>query len=284
MSVQPPSETTASAPIKRLTVPNLIKRKQAGEPLVTLTAYTAPMARLLDPHCELLLVGDSMGMALYGMDSTLGVTIDMIINHGRAVVRGSKRALVALDMPFGSFEASKQVAFTNAARMLSETGAQAVKLEGGKEMAETVHFLVERGIPVIGHVGLRPQSVHVIGGYAAQGRDEDAWEPIIEDAKAIEAAGAFATVVEGVAEPLAAKITESVNNVVIGIGASAACDGQILVTEDMLGLFDWAPRFVKHYASLGPTISDAVARYADDVRARRFPSTDETYKMRRPKK
>lgn len=281
MSMQdsPVSKEKDKAPRRRLTVPDLIAMKGSDTPLVSLTAYTAPMAGLMDPHCDMLLVGDSLGMVLYGMDSTLGVTVDMIINHGRAVVRGSSHALVALDMPFGSFEASPEIAFANASRLLAETGAQAVKIEGGVTMAPTVRFLVERGIPVVGHVGLRPQSVNVMGGYKAQGRDEDAWKPILDDAKAIANAGAFATVVEGVAEPLAAEITRKTDNVIIGIGASAACDGQILVTEDMLGLFEWSPRFVKRYASLGPTITDAVAGYAADVRSRRFPTDKETYKM-----
>ncbi len=263
----------------RHTVPEIAARK-GGEPVVCLTAYSAPFARLLDPYCDLLLVGDSMGMALYGMDTTLGVTLDMIIAHGRAVVRGSARALVVLDMPFGTFEASPEEAFRNAARALAETGAQAIKLEGGAEMAPTVRFLVERGIPVMGHVGLRPQSVHSIGGYAAQGRRRAEWAPILADAQAVAEAGAFATVVEGVAEPLAREIAAKTANLIIGIGASAACDGQILVTEDMLGLFDWAPRFVKPYAELGGVIADAVARFAADVRARRFPGDDQTYGMR----
>lgn len=267
---------------RRLTVPEIAQRK-GGVPVVCLTAYTAPMARLLDPHCDLLLVGDSVGMALYGMDSTLGVTLGMIIAHGKAVMRGSSRALVALDLPFGSFEASPERAFESASRALAETGAQAVKLEGGVAMAPTVRFLVERGIPVIGHVGLRPQSVNVLGGYAAQGRRRQEWDPILADAHAIADAGAFATVIEGVAEELARKIAGEVSNLSIGIGASAACDGQVLVTEDMLGLFDWAPRFVKRYASLGPEISDAVARFAADVRDRRFPGDDQTYSMRREK-
>lgn len=270
------------AAAKRLTAPQIAHRK-GGEPVVCLTAYTAPMARLLDPHCDLLLVGDSIGMALYGMESTLGVTLEMIIAHGKAVMRGSSKALVVLDMPFGSYEASPAIAFQNAARALAETGAQAVKLEGGEAMAPTIRFLVERGVPVIAHIGLRPQSVNVIGGYAAQGRRRQEWEPIIEDAKAVADAGAFATVIEGVAEELARKITEEVGNVSIGIGASAACDGQILVTEDMLGLFDWSPRFVKRYAALGPVISEAVAHYADDVRQRLFPGEAQTYKMRREK-
>lgn len=266
-------------PERRHTVPDMRAMKGTDTPLVSLTAYTTPMARLMDPHCDMLLVGDSLGMVIYGMESTLGVTVDMMINHGRAVVRGSRRALVALDLPFGSFEASPEVAFETAARMLAETGAQAVKIEGGEAMASTVRFLVERGIPVVGHVGLRPQAVNIMGGYKAQGREEEGWQTILDDAKAIADAGAFATVVEGVAEPLAAEITRKTDNVIIGIGASVACDGQILVTEDMLGLFDWSPRFVKRYAALGPIIANAVAEYAADVRARRFPTDKETYKM-----
>ncbi|WP_281300843.1 MULTISPECIES: 3-methyl-2-oxobutanoate hydroxymethyltransferase [unclassified Iodidimonas] len=282
MSLQPDTPQKPQI-VKRMTVPQFAARKGSPEPLVTLTAYSAPMARLLDPHCDMLLVGDSVGMALYGMDSTLGVTVEMIINHGLAVMRGSQKALVALDMPFGSYEASKEQAFETAARMLAQTGAQAVKLEGGRAQAETVHFLTERGIPVIGHVGLRPQSVLSTGGYTAQGREEADWQPILDDAKAIADAGAFALVVEAVAEPLAEKITDMVDPVVIGIGASARCDGQILVTEDMLGLFDWSPRFVRQYAALGPGISDAVAAYARDVRSRNFPGNDQVYKMRSKK-
>ncbi|RMD87358.1 MAG: 3-methyl-2-oxobutanoate hydroxymethyltransferase [Alphaproteobacteria bacterium] len=281
MSAQKKDGGGAGAP-RRLTVPQIAGRK-GGEPVVCLTAYSAPFARLLDPHCDVLLVGDSMGMALYGMETTLGVTLDMVIAHGRAVVRGSARALVVLDMPFGSYESSPADAFRNASRALAETGAQAVKLEGGLAMAPTIRFLVERGVPVMGHVGLRPQSVHNIGGYAAQGRRRAEWEPILADARAVADAGAFATVVEGVAEPLGREIAAAAPNVIIGIGASAACDGQILVTEDMLGLFDWAPRFVRPYAELGGVISDAVARYAADVRARRFPGPEQTYGMREEK-
>ena len=264
---------------KRTTVPEIASRK-GGQPVVCLTAYSTPFAELLDDHCDLLLVGDSLGMALYGMDSTLSVTLDMMMAHGKAVVRGAKHALVVIDMPFGSYEESPQQAFRNAARVLAETGAQAIKLEGGREMAETVRFLVSRGIPVLAHVGLQPQSVHTVGGYGARGRTRDEWQPIIDDARAVAEAGAFATVLEGVAEPLAREVTAAVPNVVIGIGASAACDGQILVTEDLLGMFPFNPKFVRRYAELGDQIAAAVEQYATDVRTRAFPGEDQTYDMK----
>ena len=265
--------------VRRRTAKDIIKRK-GGEPIVCLTAYITPMAARLDEYCDILLVGDSVGMVLYGMDTTLGVTLDMMIQHGRAVMRGAKKALVVIDMPFGTYEESKEQAFRNAARVLSETGASAVKLEGGAKMAETVEFLTGRGIPVLGHVGLMPQSVNTLGGYGAHGRTIDEWQPIIADAKAIAKAGAFATVLEGVTEPLAAKITDEVPNPIIGIGASSHCDGQILVTEDMLGLFSFNPKFVKRYMELGIDIEKAIKAYADDVRARKFPGDDQVYKMK----
>ena len=280
MSTIPKAEDLKLSPmIRRRTAKDIANRK-GGEPIVCLTAYITPMAARLDEYCDVLLVGDSVGMVLYGMDNTLGVTMEMIIEHGRAVMRGARRALVVLDMPFGSYEESKEQAFRNAARMLSETGAGAVKLEGGIEMAETVKFLVKRGIPVFGHVGLMPQSVNATGGYGAQGRSVDEWQPIIDDAVAIADAGAFATVLEGVAEPLAVKITKAASNPIIGIGASNQCDGQILVTEDMLGLFSFNPKFVKRYMELGNEIGDAIESYASDVRARKFPSDEYTYKMK----
>lgn len=266
-------------PKRQATAKNIAAMK-GTTPIVCLTAYITPMAARLDKHCDLLLVGDSVGMVLYGMDSTLGVDVDTMIRHGRAVCRGAKQALVVIDMPFGSYEESKELAFRNAARMLSETGAGAVKLEGGVEMAETVNFLAKRGIPVLGHVGLMPQSVNSYGGYGAHGRTVDEWQPIIDDAKAIEAAGAFAVVLEGVAEPLARKVTEVVKCPVIGIGASSACDGQILVTEDMLGLFAINPKFVKRFAEIGHDIEAAISGYADEVRNRAFPAEEHTYKMR----
>jgi 3-methyl-2-oxobutanoate hydroxymethyltransferase len=279
MTTEPKNVSVDVRPKRQATVKHIASRK-GGTPLVCLTAYITPMAARLDEHCDLLLVGDSVGMVLYGMDSTLGVSLDMMISHGRAVCRGAKRALVVIDMPFGSYEESKEQAFRNAAKVLSETGAGAVKLEGGEEMVETVKFLSDRGIPVLGHVGLMPQSVHTNGGYGARGRTVDEWQPIINDAKAIADAGAFAVVLEGVAEPLARKVTEEVHVPIIGIGASNACDGQILVTEDMLGLFAINPKFVKRYAELGDGIASAIETYADEVRTRAFPSEEYTYKMR----
>lgn len=265
--------------IKRITVPEIAARK-GGEPLVTLTAYTARMAELLDPHCELLLVGDSLGNVIYGFDSTLPVTLDIMIAHTGAVVRGSESACVIADMPFGSYEESPEVAYRNAARIVSETGAAGIKLEGGVTMAPTIRFLVERGIPVMAHVGLRPQMVNVMGGFKTQGRDRAAWDTIIADAKAVEEAGAFSVVLEGVAEPLAAHLTKELGIVTIGIGASAACDGQILVIDDMLGMFEFTPKFVKRYGEVGSAVTEAVKAYAEDVRARRFPGEEQTYKMR----
>lgn len=262
---------STQAPARRTTVADIAARKGA-EPLVCLTAYTTPMARLLDPHVDLLLVGDSLGMVLYGMDSTLGVTLDMMIAHGRAVRRGVANACVVVDLPFASYQASPAQAFENAARVMAETGADAVKLEGGAEMAETVAFLAARGIPVLGHVGLMPQSVNALGGYRARGRGDEA-EKLSRDARAIADAGAFAVVIEGTVEPVARAITAELAAPTIGIGASPACDGQILVTDDMVGLFDGhVPKFVKQYATVARQIDDAVAAYADDVRARRFPA------------
>ena len=264
------------APMKRLTVPAIRARKRA-EPIVMLTAYTVRMAQLLDPHCDLLLVGDSLGQVIYGLPSTVPVTLDMMAAHGAAVVRGSYRSVVVIDMPFGSYEASPEKAFDSAAWLLKQTGAAAVKLEGGAAMAATVRFLSERGIPVMGHVGLTPQAVNQLGGYGARGRDKAEADKIVADATAIADAGAFAIVVEGVVEPIARAITERVACPTIGIGASADCDGQVLVAEDMLGLFERTPRFVKRFDDMAGRISAAVTHYAEDVRARRFPGPDQTY-------
>ncbi|MDG6079667.1 3-methyl-2-oxobutanoate hydroxymethyltransferase [Erythrobacter litoralis] len=267
-------------PMKRLTVPKIRARKtdgQSGEPLVMLTAYTARQAQLLDEHCDLLLVGDSLGQVIYGLPSTIPVTLDMMANHAAAVVRGSYHAVVVVDMPFGSYEASKEQAFESAARLLKESNAAAVKLEGGEAMAETVAFLSGRGIPVMGHVGLTPQAVNSLGGYGARGRSDAEAEKIVGDAKALDEAGAFAVVVEGVVEPIAIEVTNAISCPTIGIGASAKCDGQVLVTEDMLGMFERVPRFVKRYENIAKTISQTVARYADEVRSRSFPSSDQTY-------
>ncbi len=262
-----------------------IRLRKGAEPVVCLTAYTTPMAKLLDPHADLLLVGDSLGMVLYGLPSTLAVSLDMMIAHGAAVVRGARRACVIVDLPFGSYQESPPVAFRNAARVMAETGCSGVKVEGGREMAETVRFLVERGIPVFGHVGLKPQSVHAHGGFRAQGRAEDEAAAILADARAIAEAGAFAMVVEGTVEPLARELTAAVPVPTIGIGASPACDGQVLVTEDMTGLFsDFVPRFVKRYADLGAEISRAAAAYAAEVRARTFPGPEHCFGTKRKEK
>mgnify|MGYP000527787518 CR=1 FL=1 len=269
--------STHSGKTKRITVPDIAARK-GGEPVVCLTAYSAPMAKLLDPHVDLFIVGDSMGTALYGLDSTLGVTLDMEIAHGAAVVRGSSRACVIVDMPFATYQESPEQAFRNGARVMAETGCDGIKLEGGTEMAETVRFLVERGIPVMGHVGLTPQSVNVFGGYRAQGRDEKTAEKILADARAIADAGAFSMVIEGVVADLATRITQAVPVVTIGIGGSPDCDGQVLVTEDVLGIFtDFTPKFVKRYAELGDAIGQAAADYAAEVRARKFPGPEHCY-------
>ena len=268
------------APMKRLTVPAIRARKKDGataEPIVMLTAYTARQAQLLDAHCDMLLVGDSLGQVIYGLPSSVPVTLDMMAAHGAAVVRGSYHAVVIVDMPFGAYEASPEQAFASAARLMKETGAAGVKLEGGEAMAPTVEFLVKRGIPVVGHVGLTPQAVNVLGGYNARGRSDAEAAKIVADAKALEAAGAFAIVVEGVVEPIAIAVTEAVACPTIGIGGSARCDGQVLVTEDMLGMFERVPRFVKRYAEISEVISDAAARYAAEVRARTFPGVDQTY-------
>lgn len=263
MSVQKPTE--------RITVP-AIRARKGGTPLVCLTAYTAPVATLLDPVCDLLLVGDSVGMVVYGMDTTLAVTLDMMIAHGRAVTARCRHACVVVDLPFGTYEESPERAYRNAARVMAETGCAAVKLEGGVHMASTIEFLGRRGIPVLGHIGLMPQQVNAAGGFAARGRAAEEAKAILDDALAVDAAGAFAIVIEGTVEPLAREITERVAAPTIGIGASPACDGQVLVTDDMLGLFsDFTPRFVKRYADLAAAVAGAAEAYAEDVRSRAFP-------------
>ena len=262
---------------KRLTVRDIRARK-GGEPVVILTAYTTPIAKLLDPHVDVLLVGDSLGMVLYGMDTPLGVTLDMMINHGKVVMRGSQTAMVIIDMPFASYQESPQQAFRNAARVISETGAAAIKLEGGVEMAETVRFLVDRGIPVMGHIGLKPQLVNTLGGFRAQGREEAEVTAIRADALAMAQAGAFALLVEGTVEPVARALTAEVSIPTIGIGASPACDGQVLVIDDILGLFDtFKPKFVKRYAELGGAVEEAVKAYAAEVRSRTFPGPEHCF-------
>jgi 3-methyl-2-oxobutanoate hydroxymethyltransferase len=276
-SVKAKKKKNTKAKDKRISVPAIEGRK-GGIPIVCLTAYSAPMAQFLDAAADILLVGDSLNMVMYGMDSTLGVSLETMIAHGAAVVRGSLRPCVVVDMPFGSYQESPAQAFASAARVLAETGCSAVKIEGGEEMVETVRFLRQRGIPVMGHVGLRPQSVNVYGGYGARGRDTDEAERIMADARAIASAGAFSLVIEGVVEPLAREITEIVPIPTIGIGASAACDGQVLVSEDLLGLFGgFSPSFVKRYANLGEDIERAVQAFAEDVKARRFPGPEHCF-------
>jgi 3-methyl-2-oxobutanoate hydroxymethyltransferase len=265
--------------IRRLTAPDILSRK-GGEPIVCLTSYHAHTARIVDAHCDVILVGDSLGMVMHGLETTLPVTLEMMILQGLAVMRGSRRALVVVDMPFGSYEASKEQAFASAARVLKETGCGAIKLEGGRRMADTIRFLVERGVPVMAHVGLTPQSINTIGSFRAQGREESDWARIEDDAVAVAEAGAFSLVIEAVAEPLARKLTEAVAIPTIGIGASAACDGQVLVLEDMLGLTPRVPKFVKRYGDLGPGIEQAVAGYAAEVRSRAFPGPEHTYPMK----
>ena len=267
--------------VKRITVPDIAGRK-GGEPIVCLTAYDAPMAALLDPHCDVLLVGDSLGMAVHGLPNTVGVTLEMMILHGQAVMRGAKRAMVVVDMPFGSYEGGKEVAYANCMRVMKETGAQAVKLETSIEMAEIVAFLVKRGIPVMGHVGLRPQAILAEGGFKAKGRTDSERDRVLAEAKAVAEAGAFCIVIEGVAESLAREITETIDVPTIGIGASAACDGQVLVVNDMLGMFDWTPKFVRKYADLRTEIDRAAAAFASDVKTRRFPAEVETYFSKKP--
>ena len=271
MSVQPT--------IKRKTAPDILARKN-GEPIVMLTSYHAHTAALVDRHCDVILVGDSLGNVMHGFETTVPVTLDMMILQGRAVMRGAQHALVVVDMPFGSYEASKEQAFHSAARILKETHCGAVKLEGGVRMAETIAFLTERGIPVMGHIGLTPQSVNTLGSFRAQGREEGSWERIENDARAVAEAGAFSIVVEAVAEPLARKITEAITVPTIGIGASAACDGQVLVLEDMLGLSPRVPKFVRRYGDLGPGIEAAIKGYANDVRSRAFPGPEHVYGMK----
>jgi len=267
--------------VKRIAAPDIRARK-GGEPIVCLTAYDAPTAALLDDHCDLLLVGDSVGMVVHGMPNTVGVTLEMMILHGQAVMRGSRRAMVVIDMPFGSYEGGKEQAYANCARVMKETGAQGVKVESGPTVAETIAYLVQRGIPVMGHVGLRPQAVLTDGAFKAKGKTDDERLRVMSEAEATADAGAFAVVVEGVAEGLARDITLAIDKPTIGIGASSACDGQILVTPEMLGLFDWTPKFVRRYADLRSDIDRAVGAYAADVKARRFPAEVETYFSKQP--
>ncbi len=267
---------SASTPLRQVLPADIMARK-GGVPLVCLTAYTTPVARLVDPHCDIALVGDSVGMVLHGLPSTLGVTMDMMILHGRAVVRGLNHAMPVIDMPFGSYEESPAQAFRNASRLMAETGAVAVKLEGGQHMAETIRFLTARGVPVMAHVGLTPQAVNTLGGYKVVGRDGEA-NGVVADAEAVQAAGAFSVVLEKVPEGLAGRITQALNIPTIGIGAGVKCDGQILVIDDMLGQFtEFRPKFVKRYANLGQVADEAIASYAEEVRGRQFPAAEHSF-------
>lgn len=267
---------SATSPVRPVLPPDIRARK-GGDPLVVLTAYSTPVARLVDAHCDIALVGDSVGMVIHGMPSTLGVTMEMMILHGRAVVRGCQKAMPVIDMPFGSYEESPQQAFRNASRLMAETGAPAVKLEGGQHMAETIAFLTQRGVPVMAHVGLTPQAVNTLGGYKVVGRAEEA-DKVMADAKAIEAAGAFSVVLEKVPEGLAGRITAELSIPTIGIGAGVNCDGQVLVVDDMLGLFtEFRPKFVKRYAELGKAADEAIAAYAAEVRSRAFPAAEHSF-------
>jgi 3-methyl-2-oxobutanoate hydroxymethyltransferase len=264
---------------RRLMAPDITSRK-GGEPIVALTSYHAHTAAIADNHCDFLLVGDSLGMVMHGYESTVPVPLELMIMHGKAVVRGSKRALIIIDMPFGTYEESPAIAFRNAARVMKETDCGGVKLEGGRRMAETVRYLVDRGIPVMAHIGLTPQSVNVLGGFKTQGRTVDQWHAIEEDARLVAEAGAFAIVLEAMTAPLAERITKAVPIPTIGIGASPGCDGQILVMEDMLGLSPSVPKFVKKFGAIGAAIDRAIGAYADEVRARTFPAPEHTYSVK----
>ena len=274
---------SATSPLRPVLPPDIRARKGSA-PLVVLTAYTTPMARLVDPHCDIALVGDSLGMVLHGLPSTLGVTMEMMILHGRSVVRGCGKAMVVIDMPFGSYEESPEQAYRNAARLMAETGAPAIKLEGGAHMADTIAFLTKRGVPVMAHIGLTPQAVNTLGGYKVVGRDDEA-DRVMQDALAVQAAGAFSVVLEKVPMGLAGRITNALDIPTIGIGAGVGCDGQVLVIDDMLGLFtEFRPKFVKRYAELGRTADEAIATYAAEVRARTFPADEHSFPDQLPAK
>lgn len=266
----------AVSPASRVTVPRLLRMKQNGERIAMVTAYDATFARMIDEGgADILLVGDSLGMVVQGLDTTLPVTVDEMVYHCRAVSRGARRALVVGDMPFLSAQITPEEALRNAGRFLAEGGAHAVKLEGGRSAAPTVRRLVDAGIPVMGHVGLLPQSVHAMGGFRVQGKTEDAAARILDDAHAVAEAGAFSVVLEGVPSDLAAQVTRELGVPTIGIGAGPECDGQVLVCYDLLGLTaELKPKFVKRYAELFTEGRDAVARYCDEVREGSFPSEE----------
>ncbi len=269
-------------PSGRKTIPEIRAAKGAAQPLVCLTAYTAPVARILDRYADILLVGDSVGNVVYGLENTLAVDLDMMIRHGQAVTRSSRNACVVIDMPFGTYEENTEQAFRNALRVMKETGCDAVKLEGGQDMAQTIQYLTSRNIPVMAHIGLQPQSVLKDGGYKIKGRTSEDEARLLLDAKAVEKSGAFAVVIEGTVEDVAAKLTKSISIPTIGIGASAACDGQVLVIDDMIGLTANVPKFVKKYADVAGEIEKAAAAFSADVRAKKFPSAEHVYTRPRP--
>ncbi len=272
MSSQP------ATPQRRITAPD-IAAKKGVEPIVSLTAYHSHTAALADKYCDFLLVGDSLGMVMHGYETTVPVPLELMIMHGKAVVRGARRALVVVDMPFGSYEESPPVAFRNAAKVMKETDCGAIKLEGGRRMAETIRYLVDRGIPVMAHIGLTPQSINVLGGFKVQGRTDAQWAALEADAQAVSEAGAFSVVLEAIPAALADRITKAIPIPTIGIGASADCDGQILVMEDMLGLSPRVPKFVKKYGTIGEQIEGAIRDYAGEVKQRSFPAVEHTYAM-----
>ena len=280
-SVEAGADATPERPRRRVSTADIRARKGGATPVVCLTAYTAPSARLMQDHVDLLLVGDSLGMVVYGFENTVAVTLDMMIAHGAAVVRGTDKPCIVVDLPFGSYQESPEAAFRAAARVMAETGCSAVKLEGGREMAETVRFLVERGVPVMGHVGLTPQHVHRFGGFRPQGRTDAESGLLLADSRAVVEAGAFSLVVEAVPEGAARQVTDDVPVPTIGIGAGRTVDGQILVTDDIVGMFaDFTPRFVKRYAELGNGLAQAAGLYADEVRSGRFPGPEHTFKRK----
>jgi len=274
---------SVQAPVRRITAPDIAAMKGV-EPIVSLTAYHAHTAAIADAHCHFLLVGDSLGMVMHGFETTLPVPLELMIMHGRAVTRGAQRALVVVDMPFGSYEESPPVAFRNAAQVIKQTQCGAIKLEGGRRMAETIRYLTERGVPVMAHIGLTPQSINVMGGFKVQGREKSQWKALEDDARAVAEAGAFSVVLEAMPEELAARITKKIPIPTVGIGAGRHCDGQILVMEDMLGLSPRVPKFVKAFGEVGSAIDGAIRGYAQAVKAGAFPAPEHTYAMKGPEK
>ena len=270
---------------KRLTVRDIRKRKLSDvnqEPIVSLVCYTAQMAKLINNEVDVILVGDSLGMTIYGYENTLSVTLDMMINHGAAVVRSTDKPHIVVDMPFGSYEESPEFAFRSASRIMRETGAQSVKLEGGEEFADTIFFLSQRGIPVMGHIGLMPQRIQTLGGFFTQGKTDKESIKLMNDAKSISEAGAFSMVIEAIPEEVATDITRNIEVPTIGIGGGRNCDGQILVTHDILNLYgDFTPKFVKKYGNVDKNIVKAVKDYSQDVKKKKFPTKNNIFTIKK---